>query len=358
MTPILMICTVVWHSGSAQPDLPAGPAAGPFPATLVSKPLSDAAIGEVLQLAAKEAGLTLERSKTERPVKWKPEWQKLPFWTVLDSYARETGQKIVVDGKGDRVHLMPSKELTPSDVTGPFRFAVRQIQGTIDFESGRRDHEVTLDFHFEPRLPVYRISKLRVTDAKLIAETGGRPFALTATTNPSKINIEGSRVPLSVRLAGIRERGRIALTGSVTVTAAEKLLTFRFPDLKSDAPQPRDRVTVSLVKFEKEDDDLWLARIELRYPPGGPEFESFEAESWLRDNRGALIAPTTQKRILPVELSTRITSNGAVIDYRFKDDPKPNATFSGRTGWILEITTPAPLVEFAVPFAIKEIPVP
>ena len=44
--------------------------------------------------------------------------------------------------------------------------------------------------------------------------------------------------------------------------------------------------------------------------------------------------------------------------YRFKEDPTKGLTNPTAKGWSLVYETPAPLVEFRVPFELKDIPLP
>ena len=81
--------------------------------------------------------------------------QDADFWTAVGQLADRTESKVVTIG--GRVALRPGKSLAPVSVSGPFRFAVRDVYAKIDADTGRSGYEVTLDVCWEPWLLAYRI---------------------------------------------------------------------------------------------------------------------------------------------------------------------------------------------------------
>src|SRR5207249_3458288 len=84
------------------------------------------------------------------------------------------------------------------------------------------------------------------------------------------------------------------LKGDLSVIGPGKMLVFTFDKLaKVDRQTPaekvpaktQDGVTVKLREFTTEA-DVWTVGFLLEYPPGGPDFESFE--SWLVNNKAFL----------------------------------------------------------------------
>ena len=55
-------------------------------------------------------------------------------------------------------------------------------------------------------------------------------------------------------------------------------------DDKNPRSETKEDVTVRIRTDFDEKLDLWSARIELEYPAGGPEMESFESSAWLANN--------------------------------------------------------------------------
>jgi hypothetical protein len=303
---------------------------------------------ELIDSIAKAAGIPIDRSAVPSAAKvtLKPE---TPFWEALQTIADETGCRMVLEGNGDRIALVRNDRFprpVPA-ITGPFRVAVKSVHAKNDFETGRSSIDVQLELHWEPRIAVFRVATLSAstTDHQGTADAG-------------KVSVRGARQPLNIRFPGISRTTEkwSSLTGSVTVTAAEKMLRVSFDELSAKQPTKTvEKVMVTLVKWEKID-DLWEARVELTYPPGMPTFESFEAECWLRDNACRLVSPDRSKSFDAKDQLVRITATGAMIDYRFPED-KAKGLLPGK-GWRLEVDTPSPLLEFAVPFELKNIPLP
>lgn len=304
---------------------------------------------ELIDSIAKQAGIAIDRSAVPATAKVAMQIE-LPLWHALQKVADQTECRVALEGKGDRIVLVKKDAFprpTPS-VSGPFRVAVKSISAKSDFEAGRTSYDVQLELNWEPRIAVFRTSGLNASAA-----------THQATSETGKASVTGSRQPLVLRFAGIDRKTAQwqTLSGSVTVTAAEKMLRVSFDDLTAKQPTKTvEKVTVTLVKWEKID-DLWEARVELTYPPGMPAFESFEAECWLRDNACRLVSPDRSKSFEAKDQLVRITPTGAVIDYRFHEDNKKGIK-PGNGGWHLEIDTPSPLKEFAVPFELKNIPLP
>jgi len=119
----------------------------------------------------------------------------------------------------------------------------------------------------------------------------------------------------------------------------------------------QDRVTVSLNRLVK-DDATWVVELRLEYPPGQPEFGSFEAETWLRDNRPRFVSPDASKSFDADSYEYSVTEDKAgarkvLATYGFKGLANPTAK-----GWSLVYETAAPLVEFTVPFELRNILLP
>jgi hypothetical protein len=136
------------------------------------------------------------------------------------------------------------------------------------------------------------------------------------------------------------------------------MLAFKFDDLTAKLPvsKSQDRVTATLKRITK-DEAVWVVGLELSYPPGQPAFESFESETWLRNNRPQFVSPDASKSFGADGYEYTITDEKAgrkvQATYTFKGLANPLAK-----GWSLVYETPAPLVEFTVPFELRNIPLP
>ncbi len=159
----------------------------------------------------------------------------------------------------------------------------------------------------------------------------------------------------TIRIEGLtRQSKRIeSLKGVFYLTAAEGMLQFTIADLSNLKPVPDKRgVGIDYKKFWK-DGNYWIADIALKYPAGGPVFESFETY-WLSRNRLVLISPDGTKKFAPIDHE----ENGTAIRYRFREDAKTGLVLGNRKGWKIEYETPGPMREVPVTFELKGIPLP
>jgi hypothetical protein len=332
-------------SGTARPTNPAIP---PKTVTL-NKP--DATLADVLGEFRKQTGLAADAPGLDASTPCPAAFHRTPFWSAVGQVAEKTGTRIALGKQGKEIALVKrTGPPAPSSVDGPFRVAVRLMQPRIDFETGKTFTEVTLDVHWEPRFPVFRIDSEPTVTA--IADDKGSK--LTPITAKAKTPPGGFLYTTTVRIEGVpRSATKLTkLAGTFTVTASERMLPFAF-DLGAKlpiVPPPQEGVTAALKRFEKVD-DRWEAELELTYPPGQPQFESFE--SWVTENRARLVAPNKAKSLDPTDYDVPEQGRRVVAVYRF-----PGNALADRKGWTLVYDTPAPLVEFPVRFELRDIPLP
>ncbi len=313
----------------------------------------DTALGEVAaELSKSPAGATVSVDPRSVKAKCAAAFDNTPFWEALETAADKTKTRITLRDGGRTVVLEPRlKNREVSAVSGPFRIVPRAVIGKLLLDDSTVFHEVQLDVHWEPRMPVYRID----TQPRIIAATDDRGTALTAAVGSSHHYPTSAHTDMSVKLTGLtRESKAIGrLAGEFRATAAEKMLTVRFADLGAKFPltQTDSDVKVTLRSFKKEG-ALWEAELLLEYPTNHPSFESFEEQKWLRDNRLRLIDPNA-KPIDPESEDVTASGRSVSATYRFKMAGNPTAK-----GWALVCETPGPLVELKVPFELKNIPIP
>ncbi len=333
-------------SAAAAP--PAGPAIPPKTFTL-SKP--DATLANVLGELHKQTGLTVAAQGSDADAPCPAAFTRTPFWSAVEQVAAGTGTRIALNKQGRAIALVKRPgPPAPSSVDGPFRVAVRQVQTRTDFDAGQTFTEVTLDVHWEPRFPVFRID----SEPTVTTVADDRGDKLTPVTTKTRTPPAGYLYTTTVRIAGVPREARklTRLAGTFTVTASERMLPFAF-DLGGKPPTippPREGVTATLRRFEKAD-DRWEAELELTYPPGQPQFESFE--SWVTENRARLVAPDKAKSLDPSDYDIPEQGRRVVAVYRF-----PGSALANPKGWSLVYETPAPLVEFPVRFELTDIPLP
>ncbi|MCE9563347.1 MAG: hypothetical protein K8U57_15000 [Planctomycetes bacterium] len=312
-------------------------------------------LGEVAaELSKVPAGVTV---KVDPPASAKAKcsaaFEGTPFWEALETAADQTKTRLVLREGGRVVVLEPrpaAREI--SAVSGPFRVVPRSVTGRLLLDQGVSFHDVDLDVHWEPRMPVFRID----TQPRITKALDDRGTVLKADGGSSQHYPTTAMTEMKVRLAGLtRESKQIAtLEGEFRATVSEKLLTIPFKDLTGKFPMTieKDGVTVVLKSFKKEA-STWDAELELTYPEGHPNFESFEEQKWLRDNRLRLMQDAT-----PWEPDNDdVTAPGRKVNATYRFKLLGNANPIGK-GWSLVCETPTPLVEVRVPVALKNIPLP
>jgi hypothetical protein len=91
-------------------------------------------------------------------------------------------------------------------------------------------------------------------------------------------------------------------------------------------------------------------------PEGSPRFESYQ--SWWDNNRIHLEKGEGKGKhvFLPSGENETATTRGIRMQYFFKDRGRPPP--GQPSDWRLVYTTPGPMVEVAVPFELKNLPLP
>jgi hypothetical protein len=302
---------------------------------------------------SKFSDIPISASPLDIQKKCPADYVKMPFWEALEKAAKQTGTKIVLHEKGTKVALEQrgnSREV--SAVSGPFRIVAKQVIGRSLLDLGTTFHEVYLEVHWEPRIPVFRIdAQPRITKA-----TDNRGVELMASSSTASTYPTEALTDMKIKLTGLtRESSQIGvLAGEFRLTAAAKMLSFQFRDLAGKLPiqQTQSQITSTLKGISKPD-KWWEVELELQYPKDHPAFESFEEQKWLRDNRLQLVSPEGK----PIEPESEVIEvhnrHRVVCTYRFPGNLNPLAK-----GWSLNCETPGPLVELKIPFELKNIPIP
>ncbi len=328
----------------------------PTPVTLKK---DNTTLGDVAAELSKPTNGAAVQVKVEHPetarAKCSVSFDGTPFWAALESVADQTKTKLALRDGGRSVVLEPratGREV--SALAGPFRIVPRTVTGRLLLDQGLSFHEVELDVHWEPRLPVFRID----SHPKITKAVDDRGIALTAEGGGSRHYPTTSLTDMKVRLTGLtRESKQIALlAGEFRATAAETVFAISFKNLAGKFPitETNSGVNVTLKSFEKIG-GTWDAQLELTYPEGHPSFESFEEQKWLRDNRLRLVDPNGQP-YEPDNDDVIAAGRRVAATYRFK--VLANAKPTTDKGWALVCETPGPLMEMKVPFVLKNIPLP
>lgn len=294
-------------------------------------------VADVVADLSKQSNVPFDLSGANRQAMGKSNLAKVPFWNAVEQLAAETGHRAVPGKKGREVRLVRAVgPQVKASIDGPFRVAVRQVIGKTDFEAGTTAYDVILDIHWEPRFPVFRIDS-EPTISALTDDAGSK---LTFSPAKSKVPVGDAIHTTTIRVHGVPRKATklTALSGSFVVTTTDRMLPFVLNLDQLPAKAEREGVSVEVTRAETVDDRFEVA-VELTYPPTHPVFESFE--SWATENRAKL--GTAE----PLDYEVRTEGRRVSAVYRFK-----------AAGKQLQYTTPAPLLEYAVRFELKDIPLP
>jgi len=302
------------------------------------EPVPPATLARVFQ---DQAGIEVDVSALDPSKRVAADFFQVDFWSAVERLAKGTDSRIVF--AGGKVVLKPGPSKSPSCVSGPFRFTVREVAIRGDVEAGTSTYEITLEMAWEPGRHIYRIdSAPKIDSAK---DDSGK--AVMTAKGGSRALTTGHTATLTVRPLEMNRGSRtLSLSGTVMVTIADELLSFEFDPIKGTAigAATKKGVTVNLTKHGA-DGPNWVAEVELNYPKGEVTWESHEY-AWHRNNVMRLVPPKGE----PIKADD---VSAADFRYGFK-----NRARQVGLGWKLDYRTPGPMREIVVPFELKDIKLP
>jgi hypothetical protein len=283
------------------------------------------------------------------------------FWQALDRIAAQANARLSFfepDGQLALVKGPPSK--APVCYSGLFRVSLRRFVSVRDLDTDKHNLSASLEIAWEPRFhPLLLESKpqsfvVQGSDGKTLRnETAGS--VLTAVEQPLATVIDLHLPALPPKADKIS-----LLKGELSAIGPTKMLDFSFDNLAELATTPRNRIQEGIqvdVNKVTLDPERWTVQVTLRYPPGGPHFESYQ--SWVANNEMTLVNTVTGQRIPNNgNYNTEIlTDTRAVINYHFVDE-RARKPFRGTKPeqWNVQYRTPAAIVQVQIPFEFKDVP--
>lgn len=350
---------------TARSDDVAGPTLTPRTATLKATTLQGAL--KELQAQTGNAVRDQRTSRTDPTIALSQATGR--FWPLLDALGKATSVGFTPYGADGSIALVDAPyRVVPTAYSGLFRLTLKRIAISQDFEAKAHSCVVALDVAWEPHFkPFYLdVGKLTVTYApdalgktktEMVSQRGQQPIAGRGATEVEL------RLPAPVRSSPRIER----LEGNLSVLGPTRMLDYTFDRLAPIAAGERPRtatqdgVKVSLTRAVAGR-DRWSFDVLIENPPGGPVFESFQ--SWLDNNHAALVYEANGKRVIwtadPSEEQQlgQVTARRAAVRYHFPIETGKQLPTGGLGAWSLHYRTPARLVQIAVPFAFKDVPLP
>jgi hypothetical protein len=284
-----------------------------------------------------------------------------PFFEAIDDVAAKAGLSLnffTGDGTlGLTAGGMPAPEKRPASAyvlnTGPFRVVLKQVGALRDFQSGAATSNLQLEVGWEPRLrPMLLALK---ADGLEVVDDQGKAVAADVQNMSTDVALrpDNPAAELNLNLAapdrGAKTLAKLKVSASVTVPAG--LRTFRFA--KIEAPgvvQTQGDIDVTLDSFEV-DEQVWKFRVDIKYPDGGPAFESFR--QGLFNNRLWLQKPDGSRFEHNGGYSNLSADGGKLsFEYLFVDVPDKPGDYQ------LAYETPSKVIEIPLVFEFKDVPLP
>ncbi len=313
-------------------------------------------LSKALAELARQTGNTVGDYRRERSDPgFKLDVKGVPFWQALEAIARSADVRISLYQLDGKIALVngPYREV-PVSFHGLFRVAVKHVAGFRDLETGAHFYVARLELAWEPR---FRPFLVQTNPESLVVEDDKGHRLKVPEEDKAQVSAAGKNaLEVEVHLPAPPRTAR-ALTlfkGTFSVVGPSKMLAFRFDKLAKGAKKTQEGITVTLSDLTTEE-DRWTVRVALDYPAGGPEFESFQ--SWLVYNqihlekKGGTTFPANGGFATVTQ-----ESNRAEVDYNFVEDGKRK--LGKPEDWGVVYRTPGRIVQVAVPFAFKDVPLP
>lgn len=350
------------------PQTPAGKSPALLPAKTITVQGDDLSMKEVLQQIQQQSGVVLaDRRSAGRDEKIAVHLKDVTFWQAADAVAQKVKASLSLFQRDGVLALTDGPPAQAVSHHGIFRCTLPQLELTRDFSTERHSARITLQAAWEPSFEPFYV-ELVSFEATYAPDANGQRLHFAQARNAGRTRIGQTRAvdidmrtPAPQRSAARLEKlqGMLSFIGPTSMLAVKFSALASIFDKQKSLQQTVAGVTVTLEEFGALDSNHWVARIALNYPPGGPEFESYQ--SWLGSNKIYLQSKQdAEQQFVPglaQEQILQLTSRQALIEYHFiegKNTPK----LGQPEQWQLIYRTPERIVEVRVPFTFQNVPLP
>ncbi len=329
---------------------------GPAKITLQGKSIR---LSEAIQALQKQSGNVLndlreqEGQEATNPVLDLDVVDKT-FLEAVDMVATKAGVATTYTTGDGSVGLMmgavPTKYV---QYLGPFRVLFKQITVGRDFQADSQSCNVAFEVDWEPRLRPMLLA-LKVDESKIVDDRG-KTIEAQVMEESSQVVLRPENPSAEINLnlsAPDRAATKLKqLRVKADVTVPSGLRVFRFEDLsKKNVTRKQGDIEMTLESTEV-DEQVWKVSVVLKYPGGGPAFESyrqglFNNRIWLEKSDGSRFEQNGG-------FSNTSADNGTLgFEYLFVDAPGKPSDF----GLIYE--TPSKLETIPLIFEFNDVPLP
>lgn len=288
-------------------------------------------------------------------------------WQVLDRIAEKIHAKLKPYVSGNAIALRDGGLSKHRSYSGPVRCLLKKISVSKDFQDGEVDARLRTEFAWGPFLQPYylEVEKFSATyaspseDDKVIRYTG---------KNGGEIPVTGKKgIDLDLRIPFAKDAPQrlISVEGTLVVKTASAMMNVTFADIgkifdkNESLATEKNGVSVTVRDFATFAKGHWTMELEIAYPPGGPDFDSYQ--SWLGNNKIQLTNRQDAKIVFqPRDLDIdvlQLNSRKATILCRFVERTG-TPRLENPSDWILEYRIPERVVEIRLPFSFENIDVP
>jgi len=258
------------------------------------------------------------------------QFDKTPFWTVLDSVLDQAQLSIYPYGQPGALQIKPRgphdlPRTGRATLQGPMRIEPVSVLAKRELRSSSPPAlQVSLEVAWEPRLQPIAI-KQRMADLTVLDSSGGSVAAEDPQAEKEAFpRLGSSAVELDIALAMPAQplKEIASLKGSLRAMLLGKVETFRFTDLLKGKQEKRIAAATVTLDEVRKNGDSWEVFVRLRFDDAGDALESHRISTlptvaYLEDASGKRIEPDSTE-------STRRTKNEIGVGYVFAlpDFPK------------------------------------
>lgn len=291
----------------------------------------------------------------------KLDFDKAPFWEVLDNVLDQAGLGLYLSAEEGGLGLVSRpdngvKRVGRAIYTGAFRMEPTELVGRRDLRNPANQMlTLLLEAAWEPRLQPIAI--MQPLDAVEAVDDNGQPIQVASAGNELEIDVDADlksvELPLQFNLPERNARRIAQLKGKLTALLPGKVETFRFGNLdklKKRVERRRADVTVVLDEVRKNG-SVWEVRVLLVFERATGALQSHLAAGWIDNNKASLEAPDKESVAYAGLETTRQTETEAGVAYKFVV-PK------GLKGYTFVYQTPTAIVSLPIEYELKDLDLP
>jgi hypothetical protein len=357
---LLLVLAAPFLASEVRSDDPKADSVKELQPPLVTIQGKDLPLSKALKLFADKTSIGVLAPPGDDPT-LKLDLANVPFWKALDEIAKAADMRVYPYVNEGKLALRQGYRELPTSYHGPFRVTLKRVVTAVDLESDAHLAAANIEVAWLPSFQAFLLethpSSLVVQDDKG-SDLKVPPRSRGPATVFGRNAVELDSVPLPAVRRSVPQFGLIK--GTLSMIGSAKQLTFAFDAIEKNKELKQDGVIVKLSDVDaKKGEDTWQVQFHLRYPKDGPQFESFQMQSWLAGNRLFLVNKKTKQRVRIRTFNTDAApADEAIITYIINEGEDDKLKLDDPKAWSLEYQTPSPVMKVSIPFEFKDVPLP